>query len=53
MTLTVPCPEELLRVAKKVVWYDRPEQTLGDLKIFLTHLVTTPSPEGDGFSGNA
>jgi hypothetical protein len=28
MTLTAPYPEELLRIAKKVVWYDRPEQTL-------------------------
>jgi hypothetical protein len=34
-----PYPEELLRVAKKVVWYDRPQQTLGDLKTFLTHLM--------------
>jgi hypothetical protein len=39
VTLTVPYPEELLRVAKKVVWYDRPEQTLQDLKTFLTHLM--------------
>lgn len=39
MTLTAPYPEELLRVAKKVVWYDRPEQTLDDLKTFLTHLM--------------
>ena len=39
MTLTSPYPEELLRVAKKVVWYDRPEQTLGELKTFLTHLM--------------
>jgi hypothetical protein len=37
--ITPPYPEELLRVAKKVVWYDRPEQTLGDLKTFLTHLM--------------
>lgn len=39
MTLTAPYSEELLRVAKKVVWYDRPEQTLGDLKTFLPHLM--------------
>jgi hypothetical protein len=32
MTLIEPYPEELLRVAKKVVWYDRPEQTLGDFE---------------------
>jgi len=34
-----PYPVELLRVAKKVVWYDRSEQTLGDLKVFLVHLM--------------
>lgn len=44
MILTAPYPEELLRVAKKVVWYDRPEQTLGDLKTFLTHLMVYGSP---------
>ena len=44
MTLTAPYPEELLRVAKKVVWYDRPEQTLGDLRTFLAHLMVYGSP---------
>ena len=44
MTLTAPYPEELLRVANKVVWYDRPEETLGDLKTFLTHLMVYGSP---------
>lgn len=44
MTLTAPYPEELLRVAKKVVWYDRPEQTLGDLKTFLAHLMVYGAP---------
>ena len=39
MTLPTPYPDELLRVAKKVVWYDRPEQTLADLNTFLTHLM--------------
>lgn len=39
MTLTAPYAEELLRVAKKVVWYDRPEETLADLNTFLTHLM--------------
>jgi hypothetical protein len=33
-----------LRIAKKVVWYDRPEQTLGDLKTFLAHLMVYGSP---------
>jgi hypothetical protein len=44
MTLRAPYPEELLRVARKVVWYDQPEQTLGDLKTFLTHLMVYGSP---------
>ena len=39
MILTAPYPEELLRVARKVVWYDRLEQTLEDLRTFLTHLI--------------
>jgi hypothetical protein len=39
MTLTTPYPVELLRVARKVVWYDKPEQTLADLPTFLTHLM--------------
>jgi hypothetical protein len=28
MSLAVPYPAELLRVARKVVWYDKAEQTL-------------------------
>jgi len=32
-------PAEMLRVARKVVWYDEPEQTLADLKTFLSHLM--------------
>lgn len=48
MTLTAPYPEELLRVAKKVVWYDRPEQTLEDVKTFLTHLMVYGSPADVG-----
>jgi hypothetical protein len=39
MSLVVPYPAELLRVARKVVWYDKPEQTLADLKTFLSHLM--------------
>jgi hypothetical protein len=26
-------------LAKKVVWYDKPEQTLADLNIFLSHVM--------------
>jgi len=39
MNLTAPYPPELLRVARKVVWYDKPEHTLADLKTFLAHLM--------------
>jgi len=39
MILTPPYPAELLRVARKVVWYDRPDDTLADLPTFLTHLM--------------
>jgi hypothetical protein len=34
MTLTAPYPTELIRVARKVVWYDSPEETLADLPAF-------------------
>ena len=39
MNLTAPYPPELLRVARKVVWYDKPEHTLADPKTFLAHLM--------------
>ena len=39
MTLTVPYPADLLRIARKVVWYDQPEQTLADLDTYLAHLM--------------
>jgi len=39
MKLTAPYPESLVRVAKKVVWYDSPEETLADLPTFLAHLT--------------
>jgi hypothetical protein len=39
MTLTVPYPADLLRIARKVVWYDQPEQTLAHLDTFLAHLM--------------
>ena len=39
MTLTTPYPAELVRVAKKVVWYDLPEATLADLPTFLAHVM--------------
>jgi len=39
MTITEPYPAELLRIARKVVWFDAPEETLRDLKTFLAHLM--------------
>lgn len=39
MILAQPYPLELLRVARKVVWYDKPENTLADLSTFLSHLM--------------
>jgi hypothetical protein len=39
MTLTAPYSAELIRVARKVVWYDSPEKTLADLRTFLTYLM--------------
>jgi len=44
MTIAEPCPPELLRIARKVVWYDAPEQTLRDVKNFLAHLMVYGSP---------
>lgn len=41
----VPYPAELLRIARKVVWYDEPEETLRDPKTFLAHLMVYGSPE--------
>jgi hypothetical protein len=43
-TLTAPYPFELVRIARKVVWYDAPELTLADLKTFLAHLMVYGSP---------
>lgn len=39
MTLTAPYPPDLLRIARKVVWYDQPEQTLAHLDTYLAHLM--------------
>lgn len=44
MTITSPYPAELLRIARKVVWFDPPEETLRDLKNFLAHLMVYGSP---------
>jgi hypothetical protein len=44
MTLTTPYPPELMQIARKVVWYDAPEQTLAHLPTFLAHLMVYGSP---------
>ena len=45
MTLSSPYPTDLIKVARKVVWYDTPEQTLADLPTFLAHLMVYGSPK--------
>lgn len=37
--LTAPYPPELLRIARKVVWYATPKETLREPKTFLAHLM--------------
>ena len=44
MTLATPYPTELIRVARKVVWYDTPEQALADLPTLLAHVMVYGSP---------
>lgn len=44
MTLQAPYPEPLLRLARKVVWYDAPEDALADLPSFLANLMAHGSP---------
>lgn len=39
MTLAIPYPADLVRIARRVVWYDQPEKTLADLNTFLAHLM--------------
>jgi hypothetical protein len=33
-------PDELQRVAKRVVWFKQPEEALNDTKLFLAHVMT-------------
>jgi hypothetical protein len=44
MTISTPYPDELLRIARKVVWYDDPKLTLADTNTFLAHLMVYGSP---------
>jgi hypothetical protein len=37
--LKAPFPADLVRVAKKVVWYDNPEESLAGLPSFLAQLM--------------
>jgi hypothetical protein len=39
MSLTTPYPADLLVVAQKVVWYEKPEEALANLMTFLSHLM--------------
>ena len=51
MKITVPYPADLLRIARKVVWYDQPEQTLAHLDTFLAHLMVHGSPADVAVTG--
>ena len=44
MKVARPYPPELLRVARKVVWYDAAERTLDDIPNFVAHLMVYGSP---------
>ena len=44
MPLSAPYPVELIRVARKVVWFDSPEESLADLPTFLTHVMVYGTP---------
>jgi hypothetical protein len=44
MTISTPYPPDLISVAKKVVWYDNPDNTLADLPTFLSHVMVYGSP---------
>jgi len=44
MKVARPHPPELLRVARKVVWYDAAERTLDDIPTFVAHLMVYGSP---------
>jgi hypothetical protein len=41
----LPFTPELLAIAKRVVWYKSPEETLADPVLFLCHLMTYTLPE--------
>ena len=44
MTLAKPYPPDLIRVAKKVVWYESAEEALSDLPAFLIQVMVYGSP---------
>ena len=44
MMITETYPAELIRIARKNVSYDAPDQTLQDVKTFLSHLMVYGSP---------
>ncbi len=41
----LPPHEELLAVARRVVWFKPPEETLADVPFFVAHLLTYSTPE--------
>ena len=39
-----PYPDDLLAVARRVVWFQPPETTLADVPLFVAHLLTYSTP---------
>jgi hypothetical protein len=54
---SLPHAPELLRVARRVVWFKEPEETLADPVLFLAHVMTYGTIEDlaalEGFVGKA
>ncbi len=45
MSEALMCPDELLALARRIVWYKQPEETLRNRGVFLAHLMTRASEE--------
>jgi len=52
MKLARPYPENLEQVARKVAWYDPPEQTLDNLPDFLAKVMVYGSPSDIALVGS-
>ena len=41
----LPMTEDLLAVARRVVWYQPPEKTIANVPLFVAHLLTYSTPQ--------